>query len=275
MLKLKPIVHETIWGGTKLLKYYGEAARIGHLYSVVDEPEHESLIENGPYAGRTLNEWFAENRERFGLSKYERFPLIIALVDAAEHLSIQVHPDDAIAGELEGAPFGKNESWYFLEAPVSGWIYNGCRGNWLEESGIDHLSVRAGDYVYVEAGTVHALTAGSYLYEIEENSPYTYRIYDFERTDDRGNRRELHVEKASQAVKPEKRSAIRRYNGEAIRERMYETEELRQRGVYRNESGKLECLTVVEGAEIGVSIMLEPGETYGFGTDKTVLARII
>ncbi|MBR4592057.1 MAG: class I mannose-6-phosphate isomerase, partial [Elusimicrobiaceae bacterium] len=212
MLILKTIVHETIWGGKKLTPYSGSTnTHIGHLYSLISNGEFESEILNGPYRGKLFRTYFDENKEKFHLSRYKEFPFLLALVDAAGDLSLQVHPNDTMAKKLEHTDLGKNESWYFLETPKSGKIFDGCKahsqaqlrqkvqqGKYREV--IDELPVQAGDYVYVQAGTMHAMSAGSLVYEIEENCNATYRLYDFDRLDKNGQKRPLQTDKALQSI---------------------------------------------------------------------------
>lgn len=233
---LKPVSHETIWGGTKLVPFAPESHdKLGHLYSLVSNGEFESEIINGKYKNRRFKEYFQENKAKFGLAKFESFPFVIALVDPKEDLSIQVHPDDKCAQEIENRPFGKNESWYFIEPPTNRWLFNGCRvstieeieqkinENRVEEDVIDHLQIGEKDYVFVEQGTMHAATHGALFYEIEENCNLTYRFFDFNRKDKNGNKRELHIDKALKAINPKLKSKARKYNGEEIIERLYST----------------------------------------------------
>ena len=111
MLVIETIVHETIWGGKKLTPYSGtNNKKIGHLYSLISNGELESKILNGEYRGQLFRKYFDENKARFGLSNYKEFPFLLALVDASDDLSLQVHPNDVMAKELEGADFGKTES---------------------------------------------------------------------------------------------------------------------------------------------------------------------
>lgn len=280
MLILKTVAHETVWGGERLLPYSDRSAgKIGHLYSLCCEEGMETTIRNGPCQGQAFGTWFLEHREQFGLGCYEEFPLVIALVEACDNLSIQVHPDDRISGEEEDAPYGKNESWFFLDAPEKGTIYNGCLVKDCQEvkrrleagelmSVVDELPVNAGDYVYVEAGTMHALTAGAFLYEIEENSPWTYRLYDYDRVDGNGNKRELHVDKALKALKPWLKSKAVRMGEECREERRYLLRKLENMSEYVNESLTLECVTLLEGSyeaegqtvTVGTTVVLMPGE---------------
>ena len=208
MLILKRIIHNTIWGGSRLSQYAGVAGEnIGHLYSLYCRKGVSNEILNGEWKGKCLNDVFPLFKSAFGLASYEYFPLTLALTEAKENLSLQVHPTDKAAMELENKARGKRESWYFIEAPTSGSIINGCtcrdrvqmqqmieRGEFLQLA--DTLPVSVGDYVFVEPGTLHSITAGSLVFEIEEGSDYTYRFYDYDRTDSQGNKRELHLEKA-------------------------------------------------------------------------------
>lgn len=293
MLILKTVAHETVWGGKRLLPYSdGGAERIGHLYSLCCEEGLETVIRNGPCQGESFGAWFSEHKGQFGLGGYGEFPLIIALVEACDNLSIQVHPDDRVAGEEEGACYGKNESWFFLEAPSQGTLYNGCLArDWREvqerlEAGqlmavVDELPVEAGDYVYVEAGTLHALTAGAFLYEIEENSPWTYRLYDYDRTDSEGNRRELHVGKAMKALKPWLKSRAIRMGEGCLEERRYILRKLEDVSGYENESHTLECVTLLKGGyeaegqdvRAGTTAVLMPGERIEGNLVLAMVAR--
>lgn len=292
MLVLEPVSHETIWGGEKLLPFASEKhSKLGHLYSLVSNGEFESRILNGKYKGKTFKEYFENNKTKFGLDKFNQFPFVIALVDPKDDLSIQVHPDDKCALEIENREFGKNESWYFIEAPTNHWLYNGCKVNSIaeieekikekriEEDVIDHLQIEKGDYVFVEQGTMHAATHGALFYEIEENCNLTYRFYDFDRKDKNGNTRELHIEKALMAINPKLKSKVRKYNNEEIRERLYSTRLFENKTEYKNNSNTLECLTILDGesqiegfsVKTGSTIILEPGEETKFQNNLTFI----
>lgn len=292
MLILKAIAHETIWGGVRLKKYTSEnVKKVGHLYSVFCRENISNQILNGEYAGKTLNEVFPALKKEYDMEAYDFFPLTIALVDAADHLSIQVHPDELCAFELEGASRGKRESWYFLNAPDSGYIFNGSKKNTKEQirSEIenqtmnliaDTLEVKAGDYVFVEPGTLHALTAGCMVYEIEEGSDYTYRFYDFDRQDAMGNKRKLHINQAMKAVRPDLKSAVRRYPKDGIiDEETYSTHFMENVKEYRNMSSGIECFTIIKGSAdcggmtvgSGMTILLFPNEMIHNADIETVI----
>ena len=126
MLVIKTILHETVWGGKKLAKYCEyQSENIGHLYSLISNGTFESEILNGKYKGQIFKKYFDENKEWLNLGQYKNFPFLIALVDATDDLSLQVHPNDEVARELENLDFGKNESFYFLESPKSNKIFMG------------------------------------------------------------------------------------------------------------------------------------------------------
>ena len=132
----------------------------------------------------------------------------------------------------------------------------------------DTLAVNEGDYVFVEPGTLHAITADSLVFEIEEGADFTYRFYDYGRTDAEGRPRELHVEKATTALDIHLKSVVKHYNGQEIKEKTYSTKLINDTATYGNESASLECFTLVkgnmncEGINIapGTTILLWPGE---------------
>lgn len=281
MLILKPICHTTIWGDERLAEFAGEKlSNIGHLYSVFCNQEQSNWILNGPAKGKTLNETFNTWKNDAGMSKYEYFPLRIALTSAKENLSIQVHPDDCVANEMEHLPHGKRESWLFLETPSCGWIINGCtcldKGkiqDLIEQDrlleAIEQLQVKKGDYVYIPPGTLHALTAGSLVYEIEEGPDITYRFYDYDRVDSNGKTRELQVEKALIALDVTRKVVPKNLSqGKEISEETYTVKKIGNSSSYVNKSEELECLTIIDGSFYcentkimpGMTLLLFPGE---------------
>lgn len=280
---LKPIIHETVWGGVRLIPYAGlktECENIGHLYSVIDTPQRRSIFLNGPYKGKSIHDWFIENRDRYGLGHFKELPFITALVDATENLSIQVHPDDFVARRLESKEFGKNESFFLIKAPTSGRMFNGTRvktcyefqclidqGRVLE--GVDSIEVEEGDYVYVEGGTLHAATEGSLSFEIEENCDLTYRIYDFDRLDKNGHSRPLQINQALASLDPCLKSKVTKLKANScLRERLYELTLVKGREAYICEGNMfafvmlLHGMIEVDGVKIqpGTSVLMEPDE---------------
>ena len=185
MLVLKPMFHDTIWGGPRLSRFTeAKGDSVGHFYSAFCREGISNEILNGAYKGRHLNDVFPLLKEEMGMEEYEYFPLTISLTEADLDLSIQVHPSDKVAREIEHRGRGKRESWYFLEAPDNGLLINGCTVKDKEEVRklldqekymdiLDSIPVKVGDYVFVEPGTLHAISAGSLVYEIEEGSERT------------------------------------------------------------------------------------------------------
>jgi mannose-6-phosphate isomerase len=274
MLLLKRIVHTTIWGGPKISRLAGvEGDHIGHLYSLYCREGISNEILNGKWQGRCLNDVFPLFRDEFNMQEHEYFPLTLALTEAHENLSIQVHPTDEMARDLDPKSRGKRESWYFIDAPTSGAIINGCTCTSKEQEQLmiaqeqfmamaATLAVKQGDYVFVEPGTLHAITAGSLVFEIEEGSDFTYRFYDYDRTDSQGKRRELHVAKATTALNINLQSTPRRYSGhDEIVERTYSTKLINNTALYTNESDTLECFTLVKGSMSCDGIGVAPGST--------------
>lgn len=287
MLVIETKIHETIWGGKKLTKYSGtKCEKIGHLYSINCNKNETNAILNGEYKGKTLNEWFSENKKEYGLECYEYFPLVIALVEANDNLSIQVHPDDETAPILDSKiKYGKNESWFFIDAPDSGTIYDGCLCKNHEElkkaiaekkmeSVTDTLPVQKGDYTYIEAGTLHALAKGSLVYEIEENAGCTYRFYDFDRIDKDGKKRPLQIPEAFYAIHLSNKSKIKHYSSLPIEERRYSTQHLENINKYKNTTKTIQVFTLLKGEyEVecltitpGMSVLLEPNEEIYMNT---------
>lgn len=297
MYILEPVFHDTLWGGKKLQKYTREVYnRIGHMYIINGHGSMSNIIKNGPEQGKSLMQVFSEKKDKWKLGEYEEFPLTIALVDASENLSIQVHPDDRVAEKLEGKRIGKTESWLFLNAPVSGWIYAGCCCDTAERVGqavqdrrmeeiTSHFTVDRWDYVTVQAGTLHAMTEGSLVYEIEYGSDYTYRFYDYNRVDEQGNTRELHIEKAMQAIIPgqEVKKKALSWGNDWIAEDCYEIKCLSDISHYENIGKEIECIAVIEGngyadgchISSGMGILLFPNEQLKqLKAKQIIVARI-
>lgn len=213
ILKLNPACKDYIWGGNRLMKEFGKPCigeRLAETWELSCHPDGPSVIANGPWQGKTLTEYLAEqgngalgtNCERFS-----QFPILIKLIDAADNLSIQVHPDDEYARRKEGQ-YGKTEMWYVADCTPDAYLYYGfsreisaeefserIQNNTLLEV-LNRVPVQKGDVFFIEAGTIHAIGKGILVAEIQQNSNVTYRVYDYGRRDKNGCQRELHVEKA-------------------------------------------------------------------------------
>ena len=219
MYKFVPIFKTVLWGGRRLLaykEYDADLDRIGESWELSAVEGYESLVAEGPDAGLTLSELLAREGEALlGRANYARFgtrfPLLIKFISAREDLSIQVHPNDALARRHHQGR-GKSEMWYVVEAEADTRIYCGFRepltpaqyeASVEDNTLTDHLAeyrIQPGDSFFVPAGRVHAIGAGSLIVEIQQTSDITYRIYDYDRRDASGNRRELHTELAKEAI---------------------------------------------------------------------------
>lgn len=214
LLFLEPVFVEKIWGGRKLATEFGydlPQGRVGECWAISAHPHGDCRVADGPYAGRTLSELWRDHRELFGNAPGDRFPLLVKILDASDNLSVQVHPGDAYAAAHEGGSLGKRECWYVLDANAGAHIIVGQHardraeflrmvhaGAW--EDLLNEIPVHTGDFFAVEPGTVHAILAGTLILETQQSSDVTYRVYDFDRVDDSGQSRELHIEQSADVV---------------------------------------------------------------------------
>lgn len=218
-LKFKPILKPVMWGGSKIGRLKNQSKEldnIGESWELSGVPGHESVVANGEYAGRDIRSLLEEDGLSIlgepGYRKYGNcFPLLVKFIDAAKDLSIQVHPGDDIACRLHGC-FGKTELWYVMHAEDGAVLYSGFSRKTDEkdfrrqiESGnavslLNRFSPRRGDVFYLPAGRVHGIGAGNFIVEIQQSSDITYRIYDFDRLDKDGRKRELHTDLALDAI---------------------------------------------------------------------------
>lgn len=208
-LFLQSVMQEKIWGGTKLRDEFGyeiPSDKVGEYWAISAHPHGVSTIKNGRFAGTGLDQLYAEHRELFGNSSEPVFPLLTKILDANDWLSVQVHPDDHYAMEHEGE-LGKTECWYVIAADEGAEIIYGHNAKSREELRqqiekkewdklLTKVPVKAGDFFYVPSGTMHAIGSGILILETQQSSDTTYRVYDFDRKDAKGNLRELHLEKS-------------------------------------------------------------------------------
>lgn len=202
-------MHEKIWGGTKLRDEFGyeiPSDKVGEYWAISAHPNGVSTVKNGRFAGQKLDTLYAEHRELFGDRSEPVFPLLTKILDANDWLSVQVHPDDAYGLKHEGE-LGKTECWYIIAADEGAEIIYGHNAKSKEELReqiesknwdqlLTKVKVKAGDFFYVPSGTMHAIGSGILILETQQSSDTTYRVYDFDRKDDAGNLRELHLEKS-------------------------------------------------------------------------------
>lgn len=211
--KLSPAFQGYLWGGTKLRDVYGKQCdfdKVAESWELSTHPAGESRIDGGEFDGMTLNQYF----EKFGktvlgknAAAFERFPVLIKLIDAKDPLSIQVHPSDEYALRVEGE-YGKTEMWYVMDCEPGAFLYFGVNRPVTKEEFrrrienntvlevLNKVEVHPGDVFFIQSGTIHAIGAGILICEIQQNSNCTYRVYDYDRRGADGKPRELHVEKA-------------------------------------------------------------------------------
>lgn len=197
-----------IWGGDRLKEIFKDIREdsIGETWVVSSLDEDQSYIKNGEHRGLSLQELYKNEPQIFGNYPTDDFPLLIKYIDAKSNLSIQVHPDDNYARKNENS-FGKSEFWLVLDSNdetkmILGHHYtnkkdfkNAVLNNTLE-AGLNTFKIQKNETYYVPAGTVHAICDNSIIYEVQQNSKITYRIYDYGRLDIEGKERELHIDKA-------------------------------------------------------------------------------
>lgn len=212
-----PIYQDRVWGGrameTRLGRSLPPGRFIGESWELVDRPEAQSVVAGGPLAGRTLGELWKQHRPAiFGIGDVPGpFPLLFKILDAREALSIQVHPNERVAEELSGE--AKTELWYIAHAEPGAQLHAGLRSpgispsmfrEALERGTVEELvhviHPRSSDVLFIPSGRLHAIGAGLLIYEIQENSDTTYRVYDWNRVGLDGKPRDLHVDQALRSI---------------------------------------------------------------------------
>jgi mannose-6-phosphate isomerase len=266
-LTFQPILKERVWGGRKLASLYQKAlppdVPIGESWEISDRPGDVSIIANGPLAGRDLH-WLLEQHPAELLGKAHslggRFPLLIKILDAQEKLSLQVHPPPAQAAKLGGEP--KTEMWYIADAAPGAELYVGLR------RGVDHqqferkiqdgtvaecfhrVPVRSGDAMFLPSGRVHAIGAGLVIFEIQQNSDTTYRVFDWNRVGLDGKPRALHVAESLASID------FMDFEPALVGSRYHAAGKLQVRSVVRDRLFTVEACR----AEAGASAPLAPGK---------------
>lgn len=217
---LEPYSRPQVWGGTLLQSRYGKVAPpgtlIGESWEVSGHALHTSCVAEGPFAGMSVNQLWLNHRHVWchdpELVRHERFPWLVKLLDCQESSSLQVHPNDQQATRFRPGESGKTEAWYVLEADAASRLYTGLkpgvtdaelRRRLRDGTVLDVLQVvtpKAGEAYLIPAGLVHAIGAGLVLFEIEQCSDLTWRLFDWNRVDAAGKPRELHIEAALECL---------------------------------------------------------------------------
>ena len=227
-LRFYPVLKQTLWGGERIVPFlsldteadsrgisYGQMDHVGECWSVSGMVDFASVVKGGEFDGKSLPELVGmcpqallghKNAARFG----NEFPLLVKFIDAAQDLSVQVHPDDVVAKERHGCN-GKTEMWYVVDSKQNAKLLSGFAQP-LTRQQYDKMSAREildslqtyeisqGDMFHLPAGTVHSIGAGALIVEIQQASDITYRIYDYDRKDKDGKCRELHTSLAADAI---------------------------------------------------------------------------
>lgn len=205
-LFFKSVMQEKIWGGRRLKDVFGydlPSDRTGEYWAISAHPNGVSVVSNGELAGQALDKLYESRPDLFGYPSSPVFPLLTKILDADDWLSVQVHPDDAYGLANEGE-LGKTECWYVISADEGAEIIYGHEASsreelaaWIEAGDWDKLltrvPVKTGDFFDVPAGTMHAIGKGIMILETQQSSDTTYRVYDFDRRDEAGNLRDLHL----------------------------------------------------------------------------------
>lgn len=209
ILQLQPIFKERIWGGRKLEKVFNYIIPNGHIgecWAISGHQNGSSKIISAPYDHLTLDQLYEKyNVDLFNNDKSEKFPLLVKILDANDDLSIQVHPDDDYA-KINENDLGKTECWYVLDANDDAKIIDGHTANHKEEflKRVENNDltlwhekhIKKGDFISIPSKKVHAIGKGSLIYEVQQSSDTTYRIYDYDRIQQDGSKRQLHLNKA-------------------------------------------------------------------------------
>jgi mannose-6-phosphate isomerase len=281
-LKLTPQPSERLWGGSRLRSFVPGFAALYSKNQQTKEPlgeawlvYAENKIANGDLTGQTLQQVASQyGVELLGTQSMARYgnkvPLLAKFLDPSQWLSIQVHPDDAYALSKEATTgyLGKTEAWYVLDAKENSQIIWGFKQEVTEqqvrdaitdgrlENLLNYVSVKTGDVIYNPAGTIHALGPDVFIFEIQQSSDLTYRLYDFNRKDSSGKLRELHIDKAlevssltNQGNAKVSTKALNEHVVELVRSEFFVAEkwEVRKPAQMTTNDESLELLTVIEG----------------------------
>ena len=226
LVKLAPAVKDYIWGGTyfKAFNKGVSLERVSECWELSVRDNDSSIIASGKDEGKRLVDVISKEDIGPVMDRFPYFPLLIKLIDAKENLSVQVHPSDDYALKYEQS-FGKSEMWHIISADEGSGLYVGLNKDYAKEeiekalkegtilNCLNFFKVKPGDTFIINPGTIHAIGRGVRLIEIQQNSNLTYRLYDYNRVDQNGNPRELHIAKALEVINYKKYEPIKEENG--------------------------------------------------------------
>jgi len=213
ILFLDPVCKENIWGGSRLKQefhYPSAGEQTGECWGISAHPNGDGTVKNGKFAGMHLSELWKQQPQLFGNDGRGEFPLLAKIIDAREDLSIQVHPDDSYAKEHENGANGKTECWYIMDCKEPASLIIGHHAKTKEEliqmieeekwgDLLQEIPIKKGDFIRIAPGTIHAIKGGCLIFETQQNSDVTYRVYDYGRLSN-GKPRELHLQKSIDVI---------------------------------------------------------------------------
>lgn len=298
----EPIYMPRIWGGRQLEETYHRplpdpTSPYGEAWEVVDREDTQSIVSSGTFSGKSLNHLWNHHREEiFGkdLPDFDRFPLLIKILDCADDLSIQVHPPTDVAEKLGGEP--KTEMWYIADCKPGAKLYVGLKQGVTKETfdqaiaegtvadQVHAITPEKGQSIFIESGRLHAIGAGFLIHEIQQNSDTTYRVFDWNRTDAEGKPRDLHVKQSLacidfQDTKPEMDNP----DGNTLATCPYFTTTLHHleagETISNPNHDRFSLITVVEGSlenqhTTGDTILFPVSATPLAATERTTLLQI-
>jgi mannose-6-phosphate isomerase len=293
-LQFEPILKERIWGGTKLKSYLNKpiiSQITGESWEISTVENDVSVVSNGDFKGKSLNELIAEfPAEILGTKVYsdfgKQFPLLFKYLDAREDLSIQLHPNDELAKKRHNS-FGKTEMWYVMQADKDAGLIVGFKEKSSPKEYTQHLNnktlldildtkkVQKGDVFFLATGTIHAIGAGNVIAEIQQTSDITYRVYDFDRIDANGNKRELHNDLALEAINyntvesQQTYSKVENVSNEMVNCQYFTTNFIPLNGkmtIHKNQESFTVYMCVDDNFEL-----IYDGKTYSYQKGDTVL----
>lgn len=287
LVKLKPALKSYLWGGTKLQSEWNkrsDAPSVAEVWELSFHPDGPAAICGGIYDGKLLRDVATPATWGKNCKQFPFFPVLTKLIDAAQPLSIQVHPSDEYALEHEGQ-YGKTEMWCILDAEENAYLYLGFQRNTAPEEFaeairnntvcalLNKVPVKAGETYFIPSGTIHAIGAGITLFEIQQNSSLTYRVYDYDRRDAAGNPRELHVEKAMKVIDWSKYNAANSAQGNLLGACKYFSVTRGQGEGILGRKDSFVSATVTRGqAQIG-DLYAEKGETVFLSAGEFVAVK--
>lgn len=286
LFKMNPVFKDYLWGGNKLKDIYKKASPYSitaESWEIASHKNGESTVCGGEHDGKTIKQLTEIYKEKLlGDRIYKdndtKFPLLIKLIDAKDNLSVQVHPNDSYANEVENGELGKTEMWYVMEAEHGAKLIYGfkkdiskqefedaIKNNTLLDY-VNFVECKKGDCFFIPSGMLHAIGKGLLIAEIQQNSDTTYRVYDYNRKDANGNTRELHVNKAIDVTNLSSSSGNEyavENNGVLVKCDYFTTEKITLNGEmsYTVDKERFETLIICDGSAVINNTIYNKGDS--------------